>query len=60
MFVCIIISGRDDASLSARNARAHKNDAMDLKFGYDRYVMPKERVGWLINMHPVSVWARES
>jgi len=51
--VCII-SGRDDASLAARNARAQKNDAMDLKFGYDRYVMARERVGWLINMHPVS------
>ena len=27
---------------------------MDLKFGYERYVIPKERIGWLINMHPVS------
>lgn len=28
------------------------NDKLDTKFGFDRYRDPKERVGWLINMHP--------
>ena len=28
---------------------------MDKKFGYDRYTETEERMGWLINFHPVSV-----
>ena len=55
--VCVFMlcSSKEEASLSARYARAQRNDALDLKFGYERYVTPKERVGWLINMHSVSV-----
>lgn len=45
---------REDNSLSARTARAHRNDALDLKFGYERYVTPVDKMGWLINIHPVS------
>lgn len=45
---------REDNSISARTARAHRNDALDLKFGYERYVTPVDKMGWLINIHPVS------
>lgn len=45
---------RDDGtSVSARSVRAQRNNAMDSKFGYERYTTPTVRVGWLINMHPV-------
>lgn len=49
----VIVPCREDTSLAARSARAQQNDAMDLKFGYERHVSPEDRVGWLINMHPV-------
>ena len=49
-----VICRDESTSLSARYARAQSNDALDLKFGYDRYVTPVDRMGWLINMHPVS------
>lgn len=37
-----------------RLQRSQQNDVIDRKFGFERYKDPKERVGWLINMHPVS------
>ena len=43
---------RED-STEKRVQRAKLNDEIDQKFGYDRYKDPQERVGWLINMHPV-------
>ena len=45
---------REENSLLARKLRAQKNDAIDLKFGYEHYTTPVDRVGWLINIHPVS------
>ena len=42
-------------SLEQRNNRITKIDAMDTKFGFERYKDPAERLGWLINMHPVSI-----
>ena len=49
-----MIHCREDTSLAARTARAQQNDALDLKFGYERHISPHDRVGWLINIHPVS------
>ena len=28
---------------------------VSIRFGFDRYKEPAERVGWLISMHPVSI-----
>ncbi|CAC5377738.1 POLE [Mytilus coruscus] len=38
-----------------RLLRSQQNDLLDKKFGYERYKDPKERVGWLINMHPADI-----
>ena len=43
-------------SLEQRHNRITKIDAMDAKFGFERYKDPTERLGWLINMHPVSIF----
>ena len=43
---------RED-STEKRVQRARLNDEIDQKFGYERYKDPQEKVGWLINMHPV-------
>eukprot|EP00112_Aurelia_sp_Birch-Aquarium-sp1_P000107 Seg1008.10 transcript_id=Seg1008.10/GoldUCD/mRNA.D3Y31 product="DNA polymerase epsilon catalytic subunit A" protein_id=Seg1008.10/GoldUCD/D3Y31 len=47
-------SSRNDEgmSLEQRHNRITKIDAMDAKFGFERYKDPTERLGWLINMHP--------
>ena len=50
----VMIHSRENTSLAARTARAQQNDALDLKFGYERHISPHDRVGWLINIHPVS------
>ena len=61
-YLAILLSfiSRDESSLAARFARAQRNDAMDAKFGYERYVTPVDRVGWLINIHPVSTVTKYS
>ncbi len=46
-------SDRSDDSSEAQLQRAIINDELDARFGFDRYKDPAERVGWLINMHPV-------
>lgn len=45
---------REDNSLVSRYTRAQKNDEIDAKYGFERYHASTERMGWLINMHPVS------
>jgi len=44
----------EGASTEARVNRIHSNDVLDVKYGFDRYKDPVDRLGWLINMHPVS------
>ena len=44
----------ESASTEARILRIQANALIDLKYGFDRYKEPVERLGWLINMHPVS------
>ena len=34
--------------------RIQANELIDSKYGFDRYKDPADRLGWLINMHPVS------
>ncbi|CAI8058398.1 DNA polymerase epsilon catalytic subunit A [Geodia barretti] len=46
---------RDDFSAAARYQRSQKNDEVDAKYGFERYSLPTERTGWLINMHPADV-----
>ena len=36
-----------------RHARAQRSDEIDAKFGFERYLATTDRMGWLINMHPV-------
>ena len=36
-----------------RLERALFNDEIDIKYGFDRYKESAEKLGWLINMHPV-------
>lgn len=44
----------EGSSSEARVLRIQSNDTLDVKYGFDRYKEPVERLGWLINMHPVS------
>ncbi|XP_033110052.1 DNA polymerase epsilon catalytic subunit A-like isoform X2 [Anneissia japonica] len=48
-------SGRQEDSSEARLQRSVINDEIDIKYGFDRYKDPQERVGWLINMHPADI-----
>jgi len=50
---CCICSRED--STEKRLQRALLNDEIDAKFGFERSKDPAKLVGWLINMHPVSV-----
>lgn len=57
--MCALISNvfhRPDegASTEARVNRIQSNDVLDVKYGFDRYKDSVDRLGWLINMHPVS------
>lgn len=45
---------REDTSAEARLQRAVLSDELDSRYGFDRYKEPQERVGWLMNMHPVT------
>lgn len=49
----VYLRRREDGS-DIRLQRALAGDAVDSKFGFDRYKEAKDRTGWLINMHPVS------
>ena len=52
--VNIFLWHRDDGtSVEARLRRIQTNEAIDLKYGYARHKEPVDRLGWLINMHPV-------
>lgn len=44
----------EGSSTEARVLRIQSNDTLDVKYGFDRYKEPVDRLGWLINMHPVS------
>ena len=50
---------REDLSTASRCQRSQKNDEIDAKYGFERYSLPTERTGWLINMHPVRWRERE-
>ena len=52
LFDIIFILYREDGS--SRYQRALRSDEIDRKFGYERYIEPEEKMGWLINFHPVS------
>ena len=43
----------DGMSLDMRLSRMAKIEAMDAKFGFHSHKENVERLGWLINMHPV-------
>ena len=45
---------RPSDSSEKRAERAQINEQIDEKYGFYRHKDPVERVGWLINMHPVS------
>ena len=45
---------RPSDSSEKRAERAQINEQIDEKYGFYRHKDPMERVGWLINMHPVS------
>ena len=45
---------RDDNSLATRYLRVQKNNEIDAKFGFERYQLSVEKMGWLLNMHSVS------
>lgn len=52
MIFVVYLHSREDGS-DRRLQRALAGDAVDSKFGFDRYKEAKDRTGWLINMHPV-------
>lgn len=45
----------EGSSTEARVLRIQSNDALDVKYGFDRYKEPVDRLGWLINMHPTEI-----
>ncbi|KAG7176387.1 DNA polymerase epsilon catalytic subunit A-like [Homarus americanus] len=47
-------SGQDDGS-DRRLQQSLENDALDTKYGFNRYKESQEIVGWLLNMHPTEV-----
>ena len=59
------VQSENDAPLDAEGAmsesnqnrynRAKTNDIMDRRYGFESFVGPGERFGWLINMHPTDV-----
>ncbi|CDS37731.1 dna polymerase epsilon catalytic subunit a [Echinococcus multilocularis] len=49
------IDGAMSASNQLRYTRAKANDAMDRRYGFEPFIGPGERVGWLVNMHPTDV-----
>ncbi|KAK3107356.1 hypothetical protein FSP39_012618, partial [Pinctada imbricata] len=49
-----IIYSREEGT-DKRLQRAQFGDEIDSKYGFDRYKDAKERVGWLINMHPADI-----
>lgn len=44
---------RDEGVDNRRIENAIINDEIDLKLGFERYKDSQERLGWLVNMHPV-------
>ncbi|CAH8602892.1 unnamed protein product [Dicrocoelium dendriticum] len=44
--------GALSASNEARFLRAKTNDVMDRRYGFEPFLGPGERIGWLLNMHP--------
>jgi len=53
LLLCCNCSRED--STEKRLQRAVLNDEIDAKFGFERCKEPAKLVGWLINMHPVSL-----
>lgn len=47
--------GDFDDAIDQRVKRAQFSDVIDARFGFERYKDPITRMGWLINMHPVSI-----
>ena len=45
---------REDAGSEKRLQRSQMNDEIDVRYGFERHKDGTERIGWLINMHPVS------
>ena len=43
-----------DEGVDKRLEAAIINDEIDLKLGFERYKDPQEKIGWLVNLHPVS------
>lgn len=52
--ICYFFRQDESASIEARTLRIQANELIDSKYDFDRYKEPVERLGWLINMHPVS------
>ena len=44
----------EGSSTEARLLRIQNNEVFDNKYGFERYKDPVDRLGWLLNMHPVS------
>lgn len=52
--ITYILRNDEGNSTEARLHRIQTNEAVDLKYGFERYKEPAEKLGWLINIHPVS------
>lgn len=50
----LMYARREDSSAATRYQRAQRGDEIDARFGFERYHSSAERMGWLINIHPVS------
>ena len=53
MFKVCSVCRREDTA-EKRLQKSQFNDEIDVKYGFNRYKDPAEKIGWLINMHSVS------
>lgn len=53
-FLYFITNSGPDEGSDRRLQQSLENDAIDAKYGFNRYKDTQEKIGWLLNMHPVS------
>ena len=49
-----ILRNDEGNSTEARLHRIQANEALDIKYGFERHKDTTQKLGWLINLHPVS------
>jgi len=53
--IVLLCRPEDGQSVESRMLRIQTQEVMDNKYGFERHKESTERLGWLINMHPVGL-----